>query len=72
MYYALNLEIYAGTQPDDPFSISNSPSVVVKRLCSPLYGTGRNITLDNWFASFDFVNDSLKQKITVVGTVRKK
>ncbi|KAJ8942262.1 hypothetical protein NQ318_008006 [Aromia moschata] len=30
--YTLNMEIYAGTQPEGSFRISNSPSEVVKRL----------------------------------------
>lgn len=51
-FYVLNLEIYCGQQPDGPFHQSNAPSDVVKRLISPISGTGRNITFDNWFMNF--------------------
>ncbi|UYV75609.1 hypothetical protein LAZ67_13000734 [Cordylochernes scorpioides] len=45
--YVLNLEIYAGKQPEGPYQISNSPNNVVERLVLPISGSKRNITTDN-------------------------
>ncbi|UYV79467.1 hypothetical protein LAZ67_17002717 [Cordylochernes scorpioides] len=33
--------------PEGPYNVSNSPSDVVERLCEPIKGTGRNVTMDN-------------------------
>jgi hypothetical protein len=72
-YYTSNLEIYAGKQPDGPFSIDNSASEVVKRLVSPISKTGRNITADNWFASISLAEELLKNhNLTLVATIKKK
>lgn len=72
IFYTLNLEVYVGEQPDGPFQVSNSAQDVVKRLCAPTRGTGRNITADNWFTSYNLVTDQPKKyNITYVGTVRK-
>jgi len=71
-YYTSNLEIYAGKQPDGPFSIDNSASEVVKRLVSPISKTGRNITADNWFASVSLAEELLKNhNLTLVATIKK-
>lgn len=70
--YTLNLEIYAGTQPEGPFQLSNSPSDVVKRLVSFIRGTYRNITMDNWFSSFPLAIELKNEfKLTMLGTVKK-
>ena len=55
-FFTSKIEVYVGTQPDGPYKVSNSPGDVVKRLCSCIFGTGRNITLDNWFTSYDLAN----------------
>ncbi|KAJ4446449.1 hypothetical protein ANN_13145 [Periplaneta americana] len=49
--YVFNLEIYFGMQPEDQYRQSNSPSDMVKRLITPISGTGRNVTFYNWFMS---------------------
>lgn len=33
--------------------------------------SGRNLTTDNWYTSILLANDLLKEKITLVGTLRK-
>lgn len=70
-YYTYNMEIYAGKQPDGPFMLNNSPTNVVKRLVGPIMGSGRNITMDNWFTSIDLAQDLLKENLTIVGTIRR-
>lgn len=71
MYYTVNMEIYAGKQPAGQYEISNKPADVVKRLSSVICGTGRNITVDNWFTSLDLANFLLHNNLTLVGTMRK-
>ncbi|XP_073532700.1 succinyl-CoA:glutarate CoA-transferase isoform X2 [Phyllobates terribilis] len=69
--YTYNLEVYAGKQPEGPYCVSNKPSDVVKRLAEPLFGSGRNITADNWFSNCDLIDYLKMQKLSYVGTVRK-
>lgn len=71
-YYTYNMEIYAGQQPEGCFKVDNSPSSIVKRLCTPLYGSGRNVTMDNWYTSYPLAKELLSKKLTVVGTLKKK
>ncbi|KAB0804247.1 hypothetical protein PPYR_01217 [Photinus pyralis] len=61
MYYTANLEVYVGTQPEGPYSTNNSALSVVERLCKPIRGTGRNLTMDNWFTSLELAESLLKQ-----------
>jgi len=70
-YYTLNMEIYCGKQPPGPRNISTTPQSVVMRLSAPIHGTGRNITMDNWFTSYPLSQELLLQKVTMVGTCRK-
>ncbi|XP_069589943.1 piggyBac transposable element-derived protein 4-like [Ranitomeya imitator] len=69
--YTYNLEVYAGKQPEGPYCVSNKPIDVVKRLAESLFGSGRNITADNWFTSYDLIDYLKIQKLSYVGTVRK-
>jgi hypothetical protein len=71
MLYTYNMEIYPGLQPDGPYLASTKPADVVKRLISPIKGSGRNITLDNWFTSFELLTDLRQDRLSLVGTVRK-
>lgn len=70
--YVKNLEVYAGAQPDGPYRISNKADDVVLRLIEPVKGSGRNLTIDNWFNSYSIVK-KLKEEmnLTVVGTLKK-
>lgn len=71
-YFTLKMEIYAGTQPEGPYSVDNSPSAVVKRMIEPIDSTGRNITCDNWFTSVTLARDLMQNhRTTIVGTIRK-
>lgn len=70
-YYTSNLEVYVGQQPPGPFEVSNSPSAVVQRLCEPIKGSGRNVTTDNWFTSMELLEALYKEKLTLLGTIRK-
>lgn len=45
---------------------------IVERLVSPISGSSRNITADNWFTSISLVKKLLPNyKLTCVGTIRK-
>lgn len=70
--YTVNLEPYVGLQPEGSYRVKNDPASVVLRLIEPISGTGRNITCDNWFTSFDLIKNLLENhRLTYVGTVRK-
>ncbi|XP_069620565.1 piggyBac transposable element-derived protein 4-like [Ranitomeya imitator] len=62
MMYTMNMEVYCGRQPPGPFNVSNKPSDVVKRIAEPMFGSGRNITADNWFTDFDLIDFFKKRK----------
>ena len=66
------MEVYAGKQPDGPFQLSNKPHDITMRLTAPIFGTSRNLTTDNWYTSVPLAEDLLKNKITLVGTMKKK
>ena len=40
-------------------------------MVSPIVGTGRNLTTDNWYISVPLAEGLLKMKVTLVGTMRK-
>lgn len=71
-FYTLNMEIYAGKQPDGPFVVDNSVNSVVKRLIKPIDGTGRNVTMDNFYTNVPLANDLfMNHRTTIVGTIKK-
>lgn len=70
-FYSYNMEIYAGQQPVGPFKLENSPFEVTKRLCTPLFGSSRNVTMDNWYTSYPLAKDLLSKGLTIVGTLKK-
>nr|XP_022913127.1 piggyBac transposable element-derived protein 4-like [Onthophagus taurus] len=70
-FYVTNLEVYCGNQPKGPYNQSNKPADIVHRLLQNWKGKNRNLTCDNWYASYKLANDLLKDKVTMVGTIRK-
>lgn len=71
-FYTMNMEVYAGKQPEGPYRVDNSGLSVVNRLVQPVSGTGRNITTDNWYTSVPLAESLLRDhKLTLVGTLRK-
>nr|XP_023011791.1 piggyBac transposable element-derived protein 4-like [Leptinotarsa decemlineata] len=71
-YYTSNMEIYAGLQPDGSYSMSNKSIDVVKRMISPIYNTGGNVTMDNRFCDVSLLQDlSTNHKLFIIGTLKK-
>jgi hypothetical protein len=71
IFYTQNLEIYAEKQPEGPYQLSNSPADVVERMISPTSGSGRNVTVDNWFTSVPLAMKLLKDhNLTLLETIR--
>lgn len=71
-YYLQKFEVYVGRQPDGPFKLPSDTASLVKRMIEPISGTGRNVTMDNWFTSVPLAKSLLEEhKLTVVGTLRK-
>ncbi|KAH9635619.1 hypothetical protein HF086_012288 [Spodoptera exigua] len=69
LFYTINLEVYVGVQPAGPYAVENSTTAVdTKRMIQPISGTGRNVTMDNWYTSVPLAEDLLTQhNLTVVG-----
>lgn len=70
-FYTQNLEVYCGKQPDGPYAKQNTPTDIVHRLLEPVKGKSRNLTCDNWYTSIPLAKALLKDKITLVGTLKK-
>ena len=70
-FYTFNMEIYADQQPDGPYKQDNGSCEIAKRMLAPLHNSGRNVTTDNWYTSYELAKDLLKHKISIVGTIRK-
>lgn len=48
------------------------PDYYVKKLTEHIHGTGRNLTMDNWFTSIPLAHKMLADyNLTIVGSVRK-
>src|SRR5215469_12461049 len=63
---------YVGKQPEGPYQLCISPVDVVERMISPISGSGRNVTVDNWFTSIPLAMKLLKDhNLTLLGTIRK-
>ena len=69
--YRCNMEVYVGKQPEDPFQFFNKPHAIAICIVSPIFGSGKNLTSDNWYTSVPLAEELLKKKVTLVGTIRK-
>lgn len=70
-FYVSNLEVYCGQQPEGEYRKSNKPNDITQRLLQPWKGKNRNLTCDNWYTSYPLAMALLKDKITIVGTLKK-
>lgn len=67
--YMMKAIVYVGqTSPPPNVSI---PEYYVTELATSIYGTRRNITMDNWFTSVPLAKNLLSKDLTMVGTTRK-
>ncbi|KAF2903079.1 hypothetical protein ILUMI_03113 [Ignelater luminosus] len=67
-------KIYAGAEVGnknkEDLKLAN-PTQVVLRFAAPIFGTNRNITVDNWYSSVELVEELRKYNITHAGTLKK-
>ena len=68
--YAFNAKIYVGRQPGSALEKNLGHSVVVN-LTTPLQGSGRNVSIHNFFTSVPVARTLLQHQLTVVGTMKK-
>ena len=68
--YAVNAKIYVGRQPGSAPEKNLGHNPVVNRT-APLQGSGRNVSIDNFFTSVPVARTLLQHQLTVVGTMRK-
>ena len=66
--YLYNAQVYLGKEGHLP-EIGQGQRVVLD-LAQPLFGSGRNITTDNFFTSIPLTTALLKEKLTLLGTLR--
>lgn len=74
--YLLNAYIYLGKDSDGQNLTQeqkrlSKPTQAVLRLVSPIEGSNRNVTADNWFSSIELVNILKEKRLTFVGTLKK-
>ncbi|XP_018403103.1 PREDICTED: piggyBac transposable element-derived protein 3-like [Cyphomyrmex costatus] len=69
-FYMLNAIPYTGKVATE--RLESVPSYYVRQLSTPIHGTGKNITCNNWFTSIESIN-MIKHEysLTMVGTIRK-
>lgn len=67
--YCCNFDVYTGQTGRSP-EIGQAERVVLQ-LAEPYFGSGRNITADNFFSSLHLTRTLLTHQLTYVGTVRK-
>ena len=69
-YYVFNAFPYIGRQPDQERQTQIGASVVLE-LLQPLYGSNRNVTIDNFFTSVPLAKELQMKNLTLIGTLRK-
>lgn len=70
-FYTLKMEVYVGTQPRGDFRLSNKPKDIVERLVIPYSGSGRTVTCDNWYTSWELAQKLKDHNLSIVGTAQK-
>jgi len=68
--YVLKMDVYKGKEVHEPRN-KNLGCKVVMHLTEPFKKSGRNITCDNFFTSLELGRKLLKERLTLVGTIRK-
>ena len=69
--YVSNIDVYLGAQEKEQrFGAPLAESVVVN-LCKHIKGKGSNITCDNFFTSLPVAKKLARDKLSIVGTMRK-
>ncbi|CAF3892955.1 unnamed protein product [Rotaria sp. Silwood1] len=69
-YYVFNAFPYIGRQPDQQRQQHIGANVVLE-LLKPVYGSNRNVTMDNFFTSVPLAKELQKKNLTLTGTLRK-
>ncbi|KAM4025402.1 piggyBac transposable element-derived protein 4-like isoform 1-T1 [Anomaloglossus baeobatrachus] len=69
-YYGINGVIYCGKEVGAPVQ-KDLGSEIVKTLAVPIFNSGRNITMDNYFINVELGNFLLAKAITLVGTIKQ-
>ena len=68
--YASNARIHVGRQPGSEPEKNLGQNVVIQ-LTSPLQGSGRNVTFNNYFTGVPQTKAMIQRKLTIVGTMKK-
>ncbi|XP_071052964.1 piggyBac transposable element-derived protein 4-like [Onthophagus taurus] len=70
-HYVFRFEIYCRKQPDGPFSVSNKPMDIVKRLVSTILNSNRNVTVDNYYSSYQLAIYLKENGLSFIATMKK-
>lgn len=69
-FYLCNAFVYTGKDTEREKTLS-IPTQDVLKLITPVEGTNRNITVDNWFMSIELCDQMKDKKLTVLGTLKQ-
>ena len=67
-FYIFNYDVYLGKRGTSPEVAQGKR--VVEELMQPLFGSGRNVTVDNFFTSVPLAQSLLQNTLTLTGTIR--
>lgn len=69
-YYIFDAFPYVGRQADEQRQRCVGANVVLE-LMKPMYGSNRNVTIDNFFTTIQLAKELHSKELTLVGTLRK-